>query len=133
MALNDAAEVIDKVISLGFQMEKEMKENANDTSMPGELGRLAERRAPRLRRKSRDLEEEFSSLMAPKLEAVFKQIDADGNGTLDAAELEAAFAAIGRPSDPETIANAIKSLDTDGDGLISLEEFKSIAWKCALG
>lgn len=32
-----------------------------------------------------------------------------------------------------SIANAIKTLDTDGDGLISLEEFKAIAWKCALG
>ena len=30
-----------------------------------------------------------------------------------------------------SIANAIKTLDTDGDGLISLEEFKAIAWKCA--
>ena len=101
--------------------------------MPGELGRMAERRAPRLRRKSKDLSEEFGKLMAPKLEEVFKQMDTDGSGTLDAEELQRAFAAVGRPSDPETIQNAIKSLDTDGDGLISLEEFKAIAWKCALG
>lgn len=130
---DDTAEIIDKVISMGFQMEKKIKENTEETSMPGELGRMAERRAPRLRRKSKDLAEEFDKLMAPKLEAVFKKIDADGSGTLDADELQEAFAAVGRPSDPETIQNAIKSLDTDGDGVISLDEFKALAWKCALG
>lgn len=130
---DDTAEIIDKVISMGFQMEKKIKENTEETSMPGELGRMAERRAPRLRRKSKDLAEEFDKLMAPKLEAVFKKIDADGSGTLDANELQEAFAAVGRPSDPETIQNAIKSLDTDGDGVISLDEFKALAWKCALG
>ena len=132
-AADDVAEIIDKVISMGFQMEKKMKECDEEASMPGELGRMAERRAPRLRRKSKDLSEEFGKLMAPKLEEVFKQMDTDGSGTLDAEELQRAFAAVGRPSDPETIQNAIKSLDTDGDGLISLEEFKAIAWKCALG
>jgi len=129
---DSVTEVIDKVISMGFKMEKQIKENSEETSSPGELGRIAERRAPRLRRKSKDLAEEFDKLMAPKLEAVFKSMDTDGSGNLDAEELQAAFAAVGRPSDPETIANAIKSLDTDGDGLISLEEWKAIAWKCAV-
>merc|ERR1719473_536771 len=114
-------------------MEKQLKENDQDATLPGELGRMAEQRKPRLRRKSKDLAEEFNRLMGPKLEAIFKEMDEDNSGNLDASELEKAFAAAGRPSDPETIANAIKSLDTDGDGLISLEEFKAIAWKCALG
>ena len=40
--------------------------------------------------------------MGPKLEAVFKEMDEDGSGNLDASEREKAFAAAGRPSDPET-------------------------------
>lgn len=63
------------------------------------------------------------------LEAAFRAADIDENGNLDASELQNAFRAAGRPSDPETIQKAIKALDADGDGLISLSEFKAIAWK----
>lgn len=71
--------------------------------------------------------------MGPKLETIFKQFDADGNGTLDHSELKAAFEAAGRPADDETIAAALTKLDTDGDGVVSMEEFKAIAWQCSLG
>ena len=36
---------------------------------------------------------------------------------------------MGRPTSDAAIQAAIKALDTDNDGKISLEEFKAIAWK----
>jgi len=126
-------EAIDKVITMAFKMEAEIKENADDEKQPGQLGRMAANRAPRLRRKSKDLQENFNTLMGPVLEQVFKHFDTDNSGNLDSSELKAAFEAAGRPADEETIASAIKALDTDGDGEISLEEFKAIAWRVSLG
>lgn len=126
-------EAIDKVITMAFKMEAEIKENADDEKQPGQLGRMAANRAPRLRRKSKDLQENFNTLMGPVLEQVFKHFDTDNSGNLDSSELKAAFEAAGRPADEETIASAIKALDTDGDGEISLEEFKVIAWRVSLG
>ena len=118
---------------MAFKMEAEIKENADDEKQPGQLGRMAATRAPRLRRKSKDLQENFNTLMGPVLEQVFKHFDTDNSGNLDSSELKAAFEAAGRPADEETIASAIKALDTDGDGEISLEEFKAIAWRVSLG
>ena len=40
----DIADIVDKVIAMGFKMEKDLKENEADEKSPGELGRLAERR-----------------------------------------------------------------------------------------
>lgn len=34
----------------------------------------------------------------------------------------------GRPASDEMIDKSIKALDTDGDGVVDLEEFKAIAW-----
>jgi Ca2+-binding EF-hand superfamily protein len=69
--------------------------------------------------------------MGAKLEEVFKLFDTDGSGSLDASELKAAFAAAGRPADDETIRKSIAALDENNDGVISLDEFKAIAWKNA--
>ena len=80
-----------------------------------------------------ELQSDFNTLMGPVLEQVFKHFDTDNSGNLDSSELKAAFEAAGRPADEETIASAIKALDTDGDGEISLEEFKAIAWRVSLG
>ena len=130
---DDLAEAVDSLISMGMAMDRQMKENEEDEAAPGEAGRMAQLRSPRLTRKSKELAEQFQALMGPKLEAIFHQFDADGNGTLDASELKAAFDAAGRPADDETIASAMKKLDTDGDGVISLEEFKAIAWQVGRG
>ena len=93
-----------------------------------EMG-LAPGRTLRLRRKSKDLEAKATELMAGKLEAVFKAVDADGNGYLEPAELKIAFEKAGLPASDEQIKQSIKALDTNNDGKIDLEEFKAIAWK----
>ena len=129
----EITKAVDGVLTMAFKMEKELKVNAEDEKAPGELGRIAAARGPRLRRKSKDLQQSFNSIIGPQLEAVFHHFDADGSGTLDQSELKAAFEAAGRPSDDDTISRSVKALDENGDGLISLEEFKSLAWKCALG
>ena len=107
-------------------MEAEIKENELHLRM----GRAAAIRAPRLRRNSKDLQDKFEALMGPVLEQVFNHFDADNSGNLDVSDLKGAFEAAGRPADDETIAAAIKELDIYR--LVSLEEFKMIAWRVSL-
>ena len=107
-------------------MEAEIKENELHLRM----GRAAALRAPRLRRKSKDLQEKFETLVGPVLDQVFKQFDADNSGNLDVSDLKAAFEAAGRPADEGTIAAAVNELDIYR--LLSLEEFKMIAWRVSL-
>ena len=113
--LQEVGAIVDTVIEMTYKLDRDMNENAQDVNAPGELGRMAAQRTPRLRRKSKDLAEEFQKAMGPNLEAVFALMDTDNSGNLDRGELKAAFAAAGRPADDETIDNAVKALDTDGD------------------
>lgn len=59
----EMVEAIDMVISMGMSMDREVKANDADEAAPGELGRLAQRRNPRLRRKSRDLYEKVRACL----------------------------------------------------------------------
>jgi Ca2+-binding EF-hand superfamily protein len=68
-------------------------------------------------------------LLGDSLEKAFKEIDIDGSGTLDFSEMKAAFEKAGRSADESKIKIAMDTLDTDRDGVVSLEEFKAIAWK----
>jgi len=86
----------------------------------------------RLRRKSKEIEVQAMELMSEELERVFNKFDKDGSGALDKSELSSAFAEAGRPASDELIAKTFKALDTNNDGVISLEEFKQIAWHLAL-
>lgn len=115
-----AAEVLRLLIDAGRNMEKELKQNEA-------LG-LAPSRSLRIRRKSKELQAKATDIMSADLERIFNQFDLDGNGTLDASELKAAFEAAGQPASDEAIARSMKVVDKDGDGTISFEEFKSIAW-----
>ena len=63
--------------------------------------------------------------------AIFDQVDADGSGQISASEMESAMnlvaeqAGIAKPS-AEDCAAAMKELDTDQSGQLSLEEFKAL-------
>ncbi len=101
------------------------REKAADAAEADEYG-LAPGRGMRLRRRSRDLQQECLTLMDGALEKAFKEFDLDGNGTLDKKELFAAYQSTGRPVDEGTINRLVETLDTDKDGLVSLSEFKDI-------
>ncbi|KAK8690983.1 hypothetical protein V6N13_074504 [Hibiscus sabdariffa] len=85
---------------------------------------------------------EFVSLVAPELlsekspyneeqlKQLFKMFDRDGNGYITAAELAHSMAKLGHALTVEELTGMIKEADTDGDGMISFEEF-SQAITCA--
>lgn len=56
---------------------------------------------------------------------IFKEMDADGNGSIDASELKAAFAAIGVELTQKELKSMMNEADRDGDGFIDAEEFEN--------
>jgi len=63
--------------------------------------------------------------------AVFDQVDADGSGQIDKAELKAAMNQVARESEieapsEEEVENALKELDADMSGTIDVNEFKEL-------
>ena len=77
-------------------------------------------------RKSRELQDKMAEIMGSELESVFAAIDTDGNGHLDDQELKKAFEDIGKPISDEKLEIAMKTIDANHDGKISLDEFKNI-------
>jgi len=59
-----------------------------------------------------------------RIRSAFDKIDSDGNGFIDAKELEEELKASGES--PETIKELIKEYDQDGDGFIDFNEFSAI-------
>ena len=53
----------------------------------------------------------------------FAILDADGDGKISAAELLRLMQALGDDVTEEAATRAVELMDTDGDGLVSLEEF----------
>ena len=97
-----------------------------------EEARLAPARQPLLRRKSRELQVRMMETMEPLLVAVFHDLDTDGSGYLDESEIKAAFVRLGRQASDGQIKKAMMALDTNNDGVISLDEFKAIAVRVSM-
>lgn len=62
---------------------------------------------------------------------VFKCFDRDSNGFISAAELAGAMAKMGQPLTYKELTEMIREADTDGDGVISFNEFKTIMARSA--
>lgn len=63
---------------------------------------------------------------APELLRSFRAFDLDGDGYVDASELNAMFASVGI-EDPTTVDELVAELDRDGDGRVDLGEFMQMA------
>lgn len=57
------------------------------------------------------------------VEKVFSRYDADGSGAIDAEELQNVMAELGIDMNAEQRADALRKLDKDGSGTISMEEY----------
>jgi Ca2+-binding EF-hand superfamily protein len=55
----------------------------------------------------------------------FAILDADGDGKISATELVQLMRGLGDDVTDEAAAQAVELMDTDGDGLINLEEFSA--------
>jgi len=62
---------------------------------------------------------------------VFRLFDRDGNGFITAAELAGSMAKMGHPLTYKELAEMMKEADTNGDGVISFNEFASIMGRSA--
>ena len=60
------------------------------------------------------------------MKELFSSFDANGDGTIDAAELAAAMTRLGLASSPERLAAIVKEVDADGGGTVSFAEFVSV-------
>jgi Ca2+-binding EF-hand superfamily protein len=58
-----------------------------------------------------------------RYEATFNIVDADGDGLIDAGELQGIMTTLGEEIDAARAAEVLKVIDTNGDGRISLDEF----------
>ncbi len=55
----------------------------------------------------------------------FAILDADGDGKISATELVQLMRGLGDDVTDEAAARAVELMDTDGDGLVNLEEFSA--------
>ena len=70
-------------------------------------------------------DDDAEAQMVARCEELFHKYDADGGGTIDASELAALCFDMGMAFDDEADKQLVLSmLDTDGDGEVSLDEFK---------
>jgi solute carrier family 25 phosphate transporter 23/24/25/41 len=132
-------------------LEREMAELL--ASAGGTLAEATESKkgAAKVRRKSKDLEEQLGDMKIAMEKAsddwnklggtvrrksrdysdddlleAFKSVDADHSGKIDRSELSSAIRAVDESASDGTIEGMIKFADEDEDGKISLVEFKKI-------
>ena len=65
----------------------------------------------------------FGKPLIEKCLVVFKEFDADGNQTIEAAELQACFKKLGDDYSTSKIDSMLKEVDTDKSGTIDFGEF----------
>ncbi|KAJ8563001.1 hypothetical protein K7X08_031453 [Anisodus acutangulus] len=66
-----------------------------------------------------------------QLMELFRSFDRDGNGYITAAELAGQMAKMGHPLTYRELSNLMQEADTNGDGVISFNEFANILGKSA--
>jgi hypothetical protein len=86
-----------------------------DGGMLGVKGRLSLR-----------LEEEGDAF-AMEMRSLFREIDEDGSGTLDADEIRQLVARLGRRLSDKELHAAMREMDESGDGEVDFEEFEQCA------
>lgn len=67
-----------------------------------------------------------------QLMEVFRAFDRDGNGYITAAELAGQMAKMGHPLTYRELTEMMRDADTNGDGVLSFNEFTSILGKSAV-
>ncbi|XP_045385657.1 calmodulin-like protein 5 [Lemur catta] len=77
--------------------------------------------------------ESLSEEQVAEFKEVFKRVDKDGDGKIDAKELGEAMQALGKDLSEEDLKGFIKSVDSDGDGAISFPEFLAALGERAKG
>jgi len=64
--------------------------------------------------------------METRLMELFHKLDVNGDGMVDASEMEAVLASLGYHSDPSPAAGIIAHMDPAGDGLVNWDTFKRV-------
>jgi Ca2+-binding EF-hand superfamily protein len=68
-----------------------------------------------------------AEMMAKMQETIFAQLDSDGDGQIDLAQVAAEYDASGDVNPAQTrFLEALKAADTDGDGKVSWQEFSAM-------
>lgn len=69
------------------------------------------------------LHDKKEEIFEQTVKKAFQKFDKDGNGTIDAQELQELSKMLGQPLDDDQLAAALKDLDLNGDGVIDEKEF----------
>lgn len=71
--------------------------------------------------------DKLSDEQKQELKTTFDSFDIDGNGSISAEEMKIVLGKMGEPNDDKTVADLIATVDTDGNGNLSFDEFIKIA------
>jgi Ca2+-binding EF-hand superfamily protein len=97
---------------------------AKETKAPAPAKVDNKRRPPPPRKKPKDL-----SAADEPIWNLFQELDVDGNGTIDEAEIIVGLEKMGLPSSPQAIVQLMGQFDTDGSGTISWGDFRTCVWR----
>ena len=89
------------------------------------LGKQRQARLMQLQAKLEDGDATPPESQMSMLERLFKEVDEDGNGSLDHDEITALCVKMGKRFTPSQMKAAIFQMDADGSGEVSYEEFEN--------